>query len=138
MVTGSQLGTVGLLVVFPVLAAILGAVLAASRPPRARLTSGVQHFAASAVLTAIALDALPGPHRAGHLGIATAGFAPGAAILLGLRQVEAHGGTESSGQQPAGLPLGLLVEAHETVDPLILADMFFIGFLTLYILDASH
>lgn len=44
-VAGSQLGTVGLLVVFPVLAAVIGALLAALRPPGRRLTSGVQHFA---------------------------------------------------------------------------------------------
>lgn len=43
--TGSELGTVALLVVFPVLAAVIGAALAAFRPPGARLTSGVQHFA---------------------------------------------------------------------------------------------
>lgn len=57
--TGTQLGTVGLLVVFPVLAAIVGAAVAALRPPGARLTSAVQHFAAGAVLAAIALDVRP-------------------------------------------------------------------------------
>lgn len=107
--TGTELGTVGLLVVFPVLAAILGAVLAAFHPPNARLTSGVQHFAAGAVLAAIALDVLPGLHKQGHLAIAAAGFALGAAILLGVRQWETHGGAGASDQQPAGLPIGLLV-----------------------------
>lgn len=57
--TGTQLGTVGLLVIFPVLAAIVGSVLPALRPPGARLVSGVQHFAAGAVVAAIALDVLP-------------------------------------------------------------------------------
>lgn len=102
--TGTELGTVGLLVVFPVLAAILGAVLAAFHPPNARLTSGVQHFAAGAVLAAIALDVLPGLHKQGHLAIAAAGFALGAAILLGVRQWETHGGAGASDQQPAGCP----------------------------------
>lgn len=107
--TGTDLGTVGLLVVFPVLAAILGAVLAAVRPPGARLTSGVQHFAAGAVFAAIALDVLPGLDRQGHLGIATVGFALGAAILLGLRQLETHGGAGADERQAEGLPIGLLV-----------------------------
>ncbi|MEO8923376.1 MAG: hypothetical protein ABI330_11240 [Caldimonas sp.] len=101
-------GIVGLLVVFPVLAAIAGAVLAVLRPPSARLTSGVQHFAAGAVLAAVALDVLPGLHQQGHLGIATGGFALGAAILIGLRQLEAHDGGEAHKRQSTGLPIGLL------------------------------
>ncbi len=106
--TGNELGTVGLLVVFPVLAAVIGAVVAAFRAPGARLTSGVQHFAAGAVLAAVALDVLPGLSKQGHLAIATAGFAVGAAILLGVRQLETHG--EAAAEQRAtGLPIGLLV-----------------------------
>lgn len=107
--TGTHLGTVGLLVVFPVLAAIAGAVLAAFRPPAPRLTSGVQHFAAGAMLAAIALDVLPAQQQQGHLGIATAGFALGAGTLLGLRQLETHGGAGAHDRQAEGLPIGLLV-----------------------------
>ncbi|MDQ2846330.1 MAG: ZIP family metal transporter [Actinomycetota bacterium] len=107
--TGSQLGTVGLLVVFPVLAAVLGAVLAALRRPGRRLTSGVQHFAAGAVIAAIALDVLPGLHMQRHLAIATAGFVVGAAALLGLRQLEAAGGQETHDGPTRRLPIGLLV-----------------------------
>lgn len=106
--TGTHLGTVGLLVIFPVLAAIAGALLAALRPPGARVTSGVQHFAAGAVLAAIALDVLPGLHEQGHLAIATAGFALGAAILLGLRQLETRAGAGTGDRRAEGLPLGLL------------------------------
>ncbi len=108
MVIGIQLGTVGLLVVFPFLAAIVGAVVPAFHPPGPRLTSGVQHFAAGAVLAAIALDVLPGLQRQGYLGIATAGFVLGAAVLLGVRQLETRGG--AGHDRPAdGLPIGLLV-----------------------------
>lgn len=107
--TGDHLGTVGLLVVFPVLGSIIGAVLAAFRPPAPRLTSGVQHFAAGAMLAAIALDVLPAQRQQGHLGIATVGFALGAAALLGLRQLETHGVDGAHDRQAEGLPMGLLV-----------------------------
>ncbi len=107
--TGSELGIVGLLVVFPVLAAVVGAIWAVLRPPGARLTSGVQYFAAGAVLAVIALDLLPGMHQQGHLGFAIVGFALGVVILLGLKQLEAHGEAEAHDGQAATLPVSLLV-----------------------------
>ena len=94
--------------VFPVLAAVVGAVIPAFRPPGARLTSGVQHFAAGAVLAAIALDVLPGLRQQGHLGVATIGFVLGAAVLLGVRHLEASGDVTSD-RHADGLPIGLLV-----------------------------
>lgn len=108
--SGTGLGTVGLLVIFPVLAAIVGAVVPVLRPPGARLTSGVQHFAAGAVIAAIALDVLPGLRQQGHLGIAAVGFVLGAAVLLGVRQLETRprrGVGDDS--RSVGLPIGLLV-----------------------------
>jgi len=69
----------------------------------------VQHFAAGAMLAAIALDVLPAQHQQGHLGVATAGFALGTAVLLGLRQLEGHAGTAAHARQAKGLPIGLLV-----------------------------
>src|SRR5680860_1250134 len=109
--TGSELGTVGLLVVFPVLAAIIGAVVAALRRPSARLTGGMQYFAAGAVLAVIALDLLPGLDQQGHLGIAIAGFVLGVAVLLALRLVGTGGesGAHGGQAQAAGLPVSLLV-----------------------------
>ncbi len=79
---GPRLGTVGLLVVFPVLGAIVGAVLSAVHPPGAGLTSGVRHFTAGAMLAAIALDVLPAQHQQGHLGIAAAGFLVGLSVAI--------------------------------------------------------
>lgn len=57
---GSQVGTVGLLLVLPVLAAIIGVVLPALHPPAPGQISGMRHFVAGPVLAAIALDVLPG------------------------------------------------------------------------------
>lgn len=47
--------------------------------------------------------------RQGNLGVATLGCALGAAILLGLRQLETPDGGEAHDRQPQGLPIGLLV-----------------------------
>lgn len=109
VMTGSELGTVGLLVIFPVLAAVIGAIWAVLRPPGARLTSAVQYFAAGAVLAVVALDLLPGLHRQGNLGTAIVGFALGVMVLFGLRQFEAHGEAEAHDGQAATLPISLLV-----------------------------
>jgi ZIP family zinc transporter len=106
---GTQLGTVGLLVIFPVLAAVIGSILPAFRPPGARLISAVQHFAAGAVLAAIALDVLPGLQKQGNLGAAAIGFTPGVILLLGLRQLESRTNRQVENGPPRGLPIGLLV-----------------------------
>lgn len=107
--TDSELGIVGLLVIFPVFAAVVGAAWAALRPPAPRLTSGIQYFAAGAVLAVVALDLLPGVSRQGHLGFAFVGFALGVVILLGLGQFEAHGKPETHDGHASTLPIGLLV-----------------------------
>lgn len=109
--TSSELGTVGLLVVFPVLAAIVGAIVAALRRPGAGLTGGMQYFAAGAVLAVIALDLLPGLDQQGHLGIAIAGFALGVVVLLALRLIETDGkdGVHGGQAQATRLPVSLLV-----------------------------
>lgn len=104
----THLGIVALLVVFPVVAAITGAALAVLRPPSAGLKSGAQHFAAGAVLAAVALDMLPGLQKQGHLVFAVGGFVLGAAVLIALRQLEKHGGAEAEAPKSAGLPIGLL------------------------------
>lgn len=102
----------GLLVIFPVIAAALGSIVAASRRPGARLTSGVQHFAAGVVLAAVVGEVLPDLRKEGHLGLVAIGFGVGVALLLGLgglgRRLERSraGIREAAG---SALPLGLLV-----------------------------
>lgn len=91
------------LVAFPVAAAIVGGALAVLRPPGARTTAAVQHFAAGVVFAATAVEVLPDLHEQGSLGFVAAGFALGVAVLLLLRQVEAR--TEEGSR--AWLPVGL-------------------------------
>jgi ZIP family zinc transporter len=56
---GADLARAGVLVAFPVAAAIIGSAVAASRPPGPKVTSGVQHFAAGVVFAAAAGEVLP-------------------------------------------------------------------------------
>lgn len=104
----THLGIVALLVIFPVLSAIAVVALALLRPPSAGLTSGAQHFAAGAVLAAVALDMLPGLQKQGHLVFAVGGFVLGAAVLIASRQLEKHGGGEAEKPKSEGLLIGLL------------------------------
>lgn len=113
---GADLARAMALVAFPVLAAVLGAVLAARRPPGPRLISAVQHFAAGVVFAAAAGEVLPELRRDGHLLAVVLGFSVGVAVLLVLQQWERVSETaaETSAAKagsPAGvapLPVGLL------------------------------
>lgn len=97
----------GLLVAFPVGAAVVGSVVAAWRPPGVRTTSAVQHFAAGVVFAAAAGEVLPELKDEGHLGSAVVGFVVGVAVLLLVQQLERR-----AEQRPAvgrlALPVGLL------------------------------
>jgi len=76
--------TVVLSTFIPVLAATLAGVVATIWPPRARVTSAVQHFAAGVVFAAAAIELLPELLR--HSPVATIlGFALGIVVMFGLR-----------------------------------------------------
>ena len=83
-----------ILVSFPVVAASLGAVIAAVRPPGPRVVSGVQHFAAGVVTAALASEIMPELRTEGQLGWTVLGFVAGALLVLSLgaygRHTEAH------------------------------------------------
>ena len=49
----------GLLVAFPVAAAVIGSVIAAVRAPGPDVVSGIQHFAAGVVLAALVCEVMP-------------------------------------------------------------------------------
>lgn len=72
------------LVSFPVIAAVVGAVVAAYRSPGPRFVSGVQHFAAGVVLAALVGEIMPELRAEHHLGWSIVGFAAGAALVLAL------------------------------------------------------
>ncbi len=97
--------TAAWLVMFPVLAGIIGAVIAVLRPPTPAVVSGVQHFAAGVVLAAVAGEVLPQLSDRGPLWLIVVGFAGGVAVLVGMR----HLGGEESSPGARGLPVGFLI-----------------------------
>lgn len=105
---GGDLARAGLLVAFPLAAAIAGSVIAAVRPPGRRVTSGVQHFAAGVVFAAAAGEVLPELKHQGHLPAVIVGFVIGVAVLLLLQRVEQRGDAARAASGRAGLPAGLL------------------------------
>jgi ZIP family zinc transporter len=74
----------GLLTVFPVAAAGVGACVAAVRRPTPALMSGVQHFAAGVVVAAVVGEVLPDLRDRGHWSWAVGGFVVGVALVLAL------------------------------------------------------
>ena len=82
-----MLTTVLLYALLPVAAVILGGVIAAFRPPGARMRSAVQHFAAGIVFAAIALELLPEIKDEREPLAAILGFAVGIGLMLAIKIV---------------------------------------------------
>ena len=69
----------------PMLAAIVGAVIAAYRPPKSITRSYIQHLAAGVVFSVVAVELLPeiiAKHEPVEVAI---GFSLGVALMLGIR-----------------------------------------------------
>ncbi|MCB0947673.1 MAG: ZIP family metal transporter [Mycobacterium sp.] len=90
------------LVVFPVLAGLLGGVVAVLRPPSPAVVGGVQHFAAGVVMAAVAGEVLPQLRERGPLWLIIVGFAAGVAVLVGMRHLEGGEDAPRSGVLPVG------------------------------------
>lgn len=113
-----------LMALFPVCAAIIGATIAAFRPPGPTLRSYIQHLAGGVVFSLVAVELLPDIiHQHAMLEVAI-GFTLGVVVMLGLKEFshKMESKAESEGEG-AGLPMGLL--AGVGVD--ILLDGFLIG-----------
>lgn len=108
-VSGGALQQAALLVTFPVIATVAGAVLAVLRPPGERFTSAVQHLAAGVVLAAVAGEVLPDLRERGGYGITVLGFAAGVGLLLLLQRLEPAAGTDPGQGGPPVFPLGLVL-----------------------------
>jgi ZIP family zinc transporter len=105
--------TAAVLVVFPVLAGMIGGAVAVARTPPATLVGGVQHFAAGVVMAAVAGEVLPDLRAKGSLSLIIVGFCAGVAVLVAMRQFE--GDDEDDGDEANGaIPIGFL--AVVTVD----------------------
>jgi ZIP family zinc transporter len=129
------------------LAGILGSVIALFWNPGARLRSAIQHFAAGAVLAAIASNVIPEVERIGTLPGIVAGFIIGGLAMIGLKWIVVRlERREMRGQKvPVGIAAaaavdtlidGLIISAGFSIDPhlgtlLLLALALELFFLTL-------
>jgi len=96
-------------------AGVLGSIIALFWRPNAKARSAIQHFAAGAVLAAIAANVIPEVERIGTFVGITGGFVAGGLAMIGLKWIVLrfeHG--EKSGSK---LPLGLAAAA--AVDTLV-------------------
>jgi zinc transporter, ZIP family len=100
------LGTALALTLIPLAAAAVSGAVAALRRPGARLTSGLQHFAAGVVFAAAAIELVPGVLQAAPR-VAIVGFGVGMGVMFGFRALSewAERRREQRGLQ--GLPVGL-------------------------------
>lgn len=76
---------------FPVLAVILGAILAAWRRPGEGLVSGLQHLAAGVVFAAAATEILPQVVHSGSPATTLAGGGLAVILMLGLKGAQGEG-----------------------------------------------
>ena len=109
----------------PVAAVILGGVIAAFRPPGAKLRSAVQHFAAGLVFAAVAAELLPSIMNpsdvfSGAPVAVVIGFLIGIGLMLGIRKLTEGGEPKSVGaaKQPTSLLFTLGVDV--VVDGLLI------------------
>jgi len=105
-------------------AGILGSVIAIFWSPNAQIRSAVQHFAAGAVLAAVASNVIPEVERAGTLPGIVGGFVVGGLVMIGLKWWVVR--VEHKEKQKNQLPVGLAAAA--AVDTLIDGILISAGF----------
>jgi ZIP family zinc transporter len=105
-------------------AGILGSVIALFWNPNVQIRSAVQHFAAGAVLAAVAASVIPEVEQIGTLSGVIAGFVAGGLLMIGLKWLVLR--FEQQGKQKGKLPVGLAAAA--AVDTLIDGVLISAGF----------
>ncbi len=123
----SALLKVLLYTLLPVVATIAGGVLAAFRPPRSQVRSGVQHFAAGVVFAAVAAELLPEMLREqASIGV-IAGFALGTAAMLGLKALTRRFGQPGKAKADGSVGFVATVGVDILVDGLLIGIGFAAG-----------
>ena len=90
-------------------AGILGGVIALFWSPNTKMRSAVQHFAAGAVLAAVASNVIPEVERMGTVPGIVSGFAAGVLVMIALKWVVVR--SEHQGKQKNKFPVGLAAAA---------------------------
>jgi ZIP family zinc transporter len=96
-------------------AGIVGSVVSLFWEPKAKARSAIQHFAAGAVLAAVASNVIPEVERMGTLPGIVSGFVAGGLVMIGLKWVVVR--LEREQKRGQGLPVGL--SAAAAVDTLL-------------------
>ncbi len=98
----------------PLVAAVIGAVIAAYRPPQSITRSYIQHLAAGVVFSVVAVELLPeiiAKHEPVEVAI---GFSLGVTLMLGIRQLarklRGKDGTESTTGLLAGVGVDIVLD----------------------------
>lgn len=108
-------------------AGILGSLIALFWSPKARARSAIQHFAAGAVLAAVASNVIPEVERIGTFAGIISGFAAGGLVMVALKwQVLKF---EREERRRNSLPVGLAAAAavDTLIDGMIVSAGFFSG-----------
>lgn len=109
----------------PVVAAIVGAIIATFRPPSGKVRSVLQHFAAGVVFSVVAVELLPDVMHEHNVGATSVGFALGVAAMLLIKKLTAGGEDESSSGALAENKVSKAMLVAVGVD--ILIDGFLLG-----------
>jgi zinc transporter, ZIP family len=105
-------------------AGILGSVISLFWNPNVTIRSAIQHFAAGAVLAAVAASVIPEVEQIGTLGGVVSGFVAGGLLMIALKWLVIR--FEHQGKQKKSLPVGLAAAA--AVDTLIDGILISAGF----------
>ena len=126
--SGGVLGHALAFTLVPVAAAVVSGVVAVARPPGARVTSGLQHFAAGVVFCAVAVELLPDVVEESPW-VAIVGFAIGIATMFTFRWLGERAEQRREARGLSGLPIGLMaaIGIDFFVDGIILGAGFTAG-----------
>lgn len=105
-------------------AGVLGSVISLLWSPSVKIRSAVQHFAAGAVLAAVASNVIPEVTNTGTLPGITIGFVAGGLLMVALKWIVLR--FENQGKQKSKIPAGLAAAA--AVDTLIDGVLISAGF----------
>ncbi|NOY92199.1 MAG: transporter [Deltaproteobacteria bacterium] len=109
---------------FPVVATILGGIVAAIRPPGPQLKSAIQHFAAGVVFAAVATELLPRIRTEHNTLAVVIGFGLGVALMLGVKWLLQR--FVPGAEEPDAPPTGMIITVG--IDMLIDGVLIGIGF----------
>ena len=96
-------------------AGLLGGIIALFWSPNTHIRSAIQHFAAGAVLAAVAANVIPEVERMGTLPGIVSGFVAGGLLMIAMKWLVVR--YENNGKQKSKIPVGLAAAA--AVDTLI-------------------